>query len=78
MIITAIRCDAQPLVSDSISNIVSGVYKDVVEYNCLSEFWITRGVFYTTATCDCNRWKTDRDTPQCEGAEIDNILTKTI
>ena len=23
-------------------------------------------------------WKTDRDTPQSEGAEIDNIPTKTI
>ena len=81
MIITAIRCGAQPLVSDSISNIVSGVYKDVVEYNCLSGLWITRGVFHTTATCAIDRsmrWKTDRDAPQCEGAEIKNILTKTI
>ena len=61
------------MVSNSTSNIVSGVYKDVVEYNCLSGFWITRGVFYTTATCAIDRstrWKTDRDAPQCEGAEI--------
>ena len=79
MIIIAIRCGAQPLVSNSISNIVSGVYKDVVEYNCLPGFWITRGVFNTTATCAIDmEWKTDGDTPQCESTGIKNILTKTI
>ena len=68
-------CGAQPMIANSISNIVKGEYADNVTYECVPGYWHHANLYNINTTCgEDELWNNDIYNFTCKGNHSNSFI----